>query len=253
MSRFGFLGIVGAVLLAAGCVSSSQHNDLMQKYLEEEAKSRRLAADNAKLTSALRGKNVDVGKILNDLSMIDQAPATGSGRPFTGVTGDVTLLRDGGIRLGGLNFRSGSAELSDQGKAVLDQIAAKLKAKPGFIMVVDGHTDTDPISKSKNASNWELSGKRAAAVVDHLVKAGVCDGQQAMLRGFGEFRGISPDKAKNRRVEIYAFDAPGLAGGSSVKDTGLEDEPVTPTPPPPTRPTPKPAPKTPAGDDPTLK
>ena len=34
MSRFGILGIVGAVLLAAGCVSSSQHNDLMQKYLE---------------------------------------------------------------------------------------------------------------------------------------------------------------------------------------------------------------------------
>jgi len=198
---------------------------------------------------------VDVDKLLKELSAIDQAPDRGTGRSFEDIRGEeVTPLEKGGLRLGGLNFRSGSAELSPQGKAVLDQVAAKLKAKPGFILMVDGHTDTDPISKTKstNASNWELSGKRAAAVVDYLVKAGVCKGGDAFLRGFGEFRGISPDKAKNRRVEIYVFDAPGLAGGSNVKGAGLEDEPVTPAPPP-TRPAPKPAPKAPPSDDPTLK
>ncbi len=68
-------------------------------------------------------------------------------------------------------------------------------------------------------------------------------------RGYGEFRPISPDKARNRRVEIYAFDAPGLAGGSNLKESGAGNEPVAPTPPPPTRPAPKP----PVSKDPTLK
>jgi outer membrane protein OmpA-like peptidoglycan-associated protein len=252
MSRFGFLGIMGAVLLATGCVSSSQHNDLMQKYLEEEALSRRLAAENAKLTAALQGRNVDVAGILKNLPPVDVMPPGGGGRPFKPVPGDATPLPDGGMRFGELNFRPGSAELSEKGKAALDQVAAQLKARPGFILVVDGHTDTDPIAKTKNvnASNWELSGKRAAAVLDHLVKAGVCDGKHAYLRGYGEFKPISPDKAKNRRVEIYAFDAPGLAGGSGAKATGPEEEPVAPAPPPtPTRPAPKP----PVSKDPTLK
>jgi flagellar motor protein MotB len=255
MSRFGFLGILGAMLLAAGCVSSQQHDELKAKYEEEAAKSRRLAEENAKLTAALRAKNVDVDAIKRELALIDaNGGGTGVGRKFEPIKGEGIDVLDRGLRMSELNFRPGSAELTEKAKTALHEVANQLKAKPGFLLVVDGHTDSDPITRSNNASNWELSGKRAAAVLDHLVKAGVCDGQNAFLRGYGEFRAISPDKAKNRRVEIYAFDAPGLAGGSRVKDTGLEDEPVAPpSAPTPTRPTPKTAPKAPASNDPTLK
>ena len=249
MSRFGFLTMIGALLLAAGCVPSNQYADMKYKYEEEAAKSRRLAEENAKLQAALRAKHVDVDALMRELSMLETAPEKGSGRTFAPIAGtEVTILEKGGIRLGGLNFRSGSAELTDSGKAALSQVAQQLKAKPGFILVVDGHTDSDPISKSNNASNWELSGKRAAAVTDYLVKAGVCDGQNAFLRGFGEFRPISNEKARYRRVEIYAFDAPGLSGGrtsSAPASTGMEPDAGVPAAPP-TRPAPR-------ADDPTLK
>jgi chemotaxis protein MotB len=263
MSRFRFLGALGALLLAGGCVSSNQYDEVKYKLQEEEAKSRRLAEENAKLAAALRSKNVDVDKLLAELRELETSPTRGGGRRFNNVTGEeVTRLEKGGLRLGGVNFRSGSAELSDKGKAVLKQVAAELKAKPGFLLVVDGHTDNDPIHKSANASNWELSGKRAAAVVDFLVKEeGVCKGEEALLRGYGEFKPIpGAAKAQNRRVEVYAFDAPGLAPGKSsaapaapAAAANPDDEVPEPAPAPaPTRPA-KPAAKAPDSNDPTLK
>jgi len=242
MSRFGFLGMVGALTLAAGCVPSGQYMEMRDKYREEAAKNRRLMEENTKLEAALRAKGVDVEAIRKELALISETGGgRGIGRPIAVPKGseDMVQLPGGGLRMGALSFRSGSAELTDKAKAALDAVAQQLKAKPGFILVVDGHTDADPISKSHNASNWELSGKRAAAVVDYLVKAGACKGEDAFLRGFGEFKPLpGEEKAKNRRVELFAIDLLG-AGGAPAKAGAPAGEPATPA-----RPTPKPAPKT---------
>jgi chemotaxis protein MotB len=249
MSRFGFLGMVGALTLAAGCVPSGQYMEMRDKYREEAAKNRRLMEENTKLEAALRAKGVDVEAIRKELALMETRGGSGFGRSIAVPKGseEMVQLPGGGLRMGALNFRSGSAELTDKAKAALDAVAQQLKAKPGFILVVDGHTDTDQISKSHNASNWELAGKRAAAVADYLVKAGVCPGEDALIRGFGQFKPIGEDKAKNRRVEIYAIDT----GGAPAKATGAGEAP------PPARPTPKPAPKTgavePDPGDPTYK
>ncbi|HOX05250.1 MAG TPA: OmpA family protein [Planctomycetota bacterium] len=254
MLRFGFLGVLGAAMLATGCVSSSQHAELRAKYEEEAAKSRRLAEENRKLAAALKAKGVNIDDIRKRLDLIDaDGGGRGIGRTLKAPEGaeDMVQLPNGGLRMGALNFRSGSAELTDKAKAALNEVANQLKAKPGFLLVVDGHTDSDPISKSNNASNWELAGKRAAAVVDFLVKAGACKGEDALLRGFGPFKPISQEKAKNRRVEIFAIDTPGTGGRSAAKDAGLEDEPAAPATP--TTPPARPAPKGPAGNDPSLK
>jgi len=103
-------------------------------------------------------------------------------------------------------FASGSAELSPDGSAGLDAIAASLIAFPGARVEVGGHTD----SQGDTASNQELSLARAQAVVDYLVTAGV-DPAQVEARGYGETSPIASNdteegRAQNRRIEFTVLE-----------------------------------------------
>ena len=73
-------------------------------------------------------------------------------------------------------------------------------------MDVVGHTDTDPIKKSKWKDNWELSAQRALSVLRYLVKRGITK-EKIQAVGCGESQSIASNstasgKARNRRVEI---------------------------------------------------
>jgi len=91
----------------------------------------------------------------------------------------------------------------------LDHIREVLQQKyPGKQIDVVGHTDTDPINKTKDLwkDNWELSAQRALAVTRYLIARGIDD---KMIRavGCGQARPVvsnatATGKAKNRRVEI---------------------------------------------------
>ncbi len=209
MSRILILSACGAILMASGCVPSNQYLEMRSKYEEEAAKNRALADENNQLRSQVEGKNaviasneIDLNALRNKLDVWKDADLWGKidGRGVERIHGGR------GLRLSALNFRSGSADLSPRGKQVLGQVASQLKSKGNIVLIVDGHTDADPILKSNNRSNWELSGKRAASVVDFLVKAGVVKGRNALLRGFGPHQPVKGDlknKAKNRRVEIF--------------------------------------------------
>lgn len=211
MSRIWFLGAVGAALLAAGCVPSSQYLEMRSKYEEEANKNRRLAEENNLLRSQVDGAGrnsqaaqIELEALRNKLAVLENADIWG------GKYGDDVELFGGGkgLRLKELTFSPGSANLSSRGKRALNSVAADLKSKGNVVVVVVGHTDNDPIRKSPHRSNWELSGKRAAAVVDYLVKAGAVSPKHIELRGFGEYKPIAPNdskahKAKNRRVEIF--------------------------------------------------
>ncbi|MFH1884047.1 MAG: OmpA family protein [Planctomycetota bacterium] len=104
-------------------------------------------------------------------------------------------------------FDSGKAELKRATSTELDHIRSVLRDKyAGKQVDVVGHTDTDPIKKSKWKDNWELSAQRALSVLRYLVKHGIPeDTIQAV--GCGESQPIASNstasgKAKNRRVEI---------------------------------------------------
>jgi len=104
-------------------------------------------------------------------------------------------------------FDSGKAELKRATSRELDHIRSVLRDKyAGKQVDVVGHTDTDPIKKSKWKDNWELSAQRALSVLRYLVKSGIPkDTIQAV--GCGESQPIASNstasgKAKNRRVEI---------------------------------------------------
>ncbi|MBL6932003.1 MAG: peptidoglycan -binding protein [Rhodospirillales bacterium] len=110
-------------------------------------------------------------------------------------------------------FASASAELGEAGKVQLKQLAATLHEITGripgdidWILRIDGHTDSIPISNWKFPSNWELSAARAISVVKFLISEGISADRLAAA-GFGEFRPL--DQAmdevanrRNRRIEM---------------------------------------------------
>ena len=104
-------------------------------------------------------------------------------------------------------FDPGKVSLRNATSKELDHIYSVLKAKyPGRHIEVAGHTDSDPIKKSKWTDNLELSSERAMEVARYLMKKGVAENKIAAT-GYGEGRPIATNstaegKKKNRRVEI---------------------------------------------------
>ena len=106
-------------------------------------------------------------------------------------------------------FDSGLAKLKLDGESALEKIADYLKANPAVLIRVDGHTDNDPIVKSKYLwkSNHHLSAGRALSVLHYLVKKGHIDEKRVNIAGYGPNRPITSNKNKagkmqNRRVEF---------------------------------------------------
>ena len=97
---------------------------------------------------------------------------------------------------GDIFFDSGAATIRQPARASLDKVAAALKKDyAGKGVRVEGHTDADPIKKSKWKSNQELSMARANAVREYLVKKGV-DAGAIDTTGFGAEKPRGKDKAQ---------------------------------------------------------
>lgn len=114
----------------------------------------------------------------------------------------------------GVVFMSGKAELQPKGKQILDQLVRELNSPKyaGKHVRIDGHTDDEPIQRTKgmNQSNWDLSGKRALAVLHYLESQGIAS-QRLSFGGFGQHRPFAHGKndaakAQNRRVEVVLFE-----------------------------------------------
>jgi len=105
-------------------------------------------------------------------------------------------------------FESGSARLSDSGRAVLQKIAAQIQQASGIVSV-EGHADDHMIGESLQArypSNWELAGARAARVVRRLSALGV-DPKRLRAVSYGPFHPVASNdtdegRSRNRRTEI---------------------------------------------------
>lgn len=103
-------------------------------------------------------------------------------------------------------FAAGSATIKSDARAELNRIASQLNGKwSGHPVMVVGHTDSDPLKKSKAkwGSNENLSRARAQAVADYLATRGVSSGRMTVDgRGSSEPKG---DKKSSRRVEIVVM------------------------------------------------
>jgi chemotaxis protein MotB len=128
-------------------------------------------------------------------------------------TGASVRIKDGKIAVtlpSSVFFNSGQATLRKKAKSSLAKVGNAIKNDfPYGTIRVEGHTDSDPIKRTRSlyASNWELSAKRAANVLHFLVGKCGLDSKRLYIAGFGEYQPIANNNTKkgkkqNRRVEI---------------------------------------------------
>jgi len=107
-----------------------------------------------------------------------------------------------------LLFKSGKYEVTDQANAVLGKVAAVLQNQQDIEFMVEGHTDNVPYKgNAALLDNWDLSVKRATAVVRILQKKYGLDPAKMAAAGRSEYRPVADNttpegKAANRRTRI---------------------------------------------------
>lgn len=114
----------------------------------------------------------------------------------------VDLQSAGRARLDGVNFDFNSDMIQAVSYTTLDQVAALLRAKEEWSIVLEGHTD----NVGSDAFNKDLSKRRAASVQAYLVSKGI-SAARLSSQGFGFDRPVASNdtqggRALNRRVEI---------------------------------------------------
>jgi len=111
-----------------------------------------------------------------------------------------------------VNFRVGSAYLSPEAKAQLDEVAAAAHTMKGYQIEVTGFASAD----GATAANKRLSQRRAQAVIDYMIET-----HNVPLRrigqsfGFGELQAVADNttregREQNRRVEVKLLVSRGL-------------------------------------------
>lgn len=106
-----------------------------------------------------------------------------------------------------LLFASGKYQVTSAAKQVLGKVAEVLKSQPDIEFMVEGHTDNVPYKNGVLLDNWDLSVKRATAVVRILQKEYGLDPVKMAAAGRGEYNPIASNdtpegRAANRRTRI---------------------------------------------------
>jgi chemotaxis protein MotB len=107
-----------------------------------------------------------------------------------------------------LLFNSGSWAVGSEGQKAVIEVGKVLGDNPDISVLIEGHTDDDAFTASGPiADNWDLSTKRATAIVAILSENKKINKQSLTAAGRGEFSPLASNstadgKAKNRRIEI---------------------------------------------------
>ena len=123
-------------------------------------------------------------------------------------------------------FGFSRVRISDEGKAVLDNLAGALSEMPEGRIRIAGHADSIPVAEKHRyrfPSNWELSSARAAAVARYLQENGGINPKAMEIVGFSNYHPVADNsaeegRAQNRRVEI-TITPPGYLPPSFLKES----------------------------------
>jgi outer membrane protein OmpA-like peptidoglycan-associated protein len=145
---------------------------------------------------------------------LDKCPNTAAGLkvdsdgcPIEVTERETQLLDTGMIRLQGVNFETGKADLLPESFPILDEVGTILRKWPQLQIEVGGHTD----ARGTAAANQSLSEARANSVRGYLLEHfSDIKAEQLSARGYGEAKPIAPNNnqlnmAKNRRVEFVVL------------------------------------------------
>lgn len=106
-----------------------------------------------------------------------------------------------------LLFKSGKYEITSRANEVLGKVAMVLKNQPNIEFMVEGHTDNVPYKRPPLLDNWDLSVKRATAVVRVLQNKYGLPAEHITAAGRSEYAPITSNdtpegRATNRRTRI---------------------------------------------------
>lgn len=104
-------------------------------------------------------------------------------------------------------FDSGSAAIKPDADKLAKAIGQMLQPYKEFKVLVNGHTDNQPIHTAEFPSNWDLSFKRAINFMKILLDASGLDPKNFSAVAYGEYQPVDTNataagRAKNRRVEV---------------------------------------------------
>ena len=104
-------------------------------------------------------------------------------------------------------YKSGSYEISERAGETLSKIAKIIQDYKDYEVLIEGNTDTDPITQKNIRNNWDLSTLRASSVVQALQTQYGIDPKRLTAGGRGEYNPIADNnsadgKARNRRTQI---------------------------------------------------
>ena len=108
-----------------------------------------------------------------------------------------------------LLFQTGSWAVGSEGRKAVVEVGKVLSENPEISVLIEGHTDNDKFAGAMGQieNNWDLSTKRATAIVNILSENKSINKQNLTAAGRGEYAPLAPNdtaegKAKNRRIEI---------------------------------------------------
>lgn len=196
--------------------NSKKNRELLAQL---EAKEQALAAENARLEKLKKELGERSSRVAELESMIAAKDADLK-RLKDAISSALTDFEGKGLTVeqrGGkvyvsmenkLLFQSGSWAVGTQGKQAVNQLGSVLAVNPDIAILIEGHTDNVPYSGSGQLSgNWDLSTKRATAIVNILRENDAINPENLTAAGRGEYAPIATNetaegKAKNRRIEV---------------------------------------------------
>ncbi|MBJ6367610.1 OmpA/MotB family protein [Snuella sedimenti] len=202
---------------SAAIAKNSQRNRELLAQLE--AKEDALAAENErleKLKRELEERSNRVAELENVIAAKDAAMTqlkNAVSRALTDFEGKGLTVeqRDGKVYVSMENkllFGSGSWAVGTEGRKAVEQLGSVLAVNPDIAILIEGHTDNVPYKGSGQLDgNWDLSTKRATAIVNILRENTAINPENLTAAGRGEFAPIATNdtpegKAKNRRIEV---------------------------------------------------
>jgi len=198
-----------AMLMLPGCGTNRLQQERDALYEQNQELQDRLNRARAALETAEMERESAMAELQNARSQpqpqpVAPVPVTDG---FSDIAGVETIRGLGTITVrvpGDVLFSPGKVTLKQASKQTLSEIVDVIRREyPGNKIRIDGHTDTDPIRKSKWADNLELSLQRAAAVHRYLQERGI-PADRMVAAGWGETQ-PQATKAKSRRVEIVVL------------------------------------------------
>jgi chemotaxis protein MotB len=196
------------MVLFVGCAelkSLREERVVMNQRIEELQRERDDLDSRYNLSEQEKAELIEERDRLENARRSMEERLSGSGASVRIKEGKISVMLPSSIL-----FNSGQTKLKKAAKNSLTKVCNVLKKDfPNATIRIEGHTDSDPLKRTKNVynSNWELSALRATNVLHYLVDSCRLDPKKLYIAGFGKHQPVASNKSKggkkkNRRVEI---------------------------------------------------